>query len=141
MTARAVLKRPMDIRLTHCPGGGGRTQVTLVYRVSDPYAVQLDIPDHGVVVSWLLSRDLLADGLDGGAGLGDVRVSPVLFDGAGVLVELVNPDGPGSVVLRFARADLERFLDDTDAMVPVGTEASRIDWERELRALAGGEAA
>lgn len=142
MTARTTLRRLVQVQMTYCPAGqaaydGLCKPVSLIYRVSDPFAVSLDIPDGGVVVTWLLSRELLADGLDTASGLGDVEVHPDLFDDAVVWVCLFHTDGSGFVLLGFARADLERFLDDTDLMVPAGTEAGRINWTRELALLAG----
>lgn len=146
MTARTTLRRRVPARLvpaTNRPTAGWhQVRVTLTYRASDPFAVAMEIPATPAPVTWLLSRELLADGLDAYCGIGDVTVYPELSDDAATWVELRDPAGRiGSALLRFGRADLERFLDNADAIVPAGTEAARINWTRELELLAGGEAA
>ena len=143
MTARTVLRRRLVAKTTSCPAGraaydAGTRSVLLTYRKRDPFAVQLEVPSGATFVVWLLSRDLLADGLNGPAGLGDVAVNPDVFDpDTYVWVCLFDPAGSGSVQLGFHRADLERALDEMDAIVPAGTEPDLIDWDREWRLLAG----
>ena len=142
MTARTTLRRRLTAGTVICPAGGpaldgGHRVVTVTYRASDPFAVELDVPDGAISVVWLLARDLLADGLTAPAGIGDVEVTPAAKDDAVVWVMLHDPEGCGSCNLAFRRAELERFLDESDAMVPAGTEAARINWGRELALLAG----
>ncbi|MFF4592433.1 SsgA family sporulation/cell division regulator [Amycolatopsis sp. NPDC001319] len=142
MTARTTLRRRLTAGTVICPAGGpaldgGHRTVTVTYRVSDPFAVELDVPDGPISVVWLLSRDLLADGLNAPAGIGDIEVTPATKDDAVTWVTLHDPQSTGSCNLAFKRAELERFLDESDAMVPAGTEATRINWDRELALLAG----
>ncbi|MEU8631441.1 SsgA family sporulation/cell division regulator [Amycolatopsis sp. NPDC048633] len=146
MTARTTLRRRVPARLipaTNVPAAGWhQVRVALTYRVSDVFAVAVEIPTTSGPVTWLLSRELLAEGLDACCGIGDVQVYPDLLDDTATWIELRDPSGRiGPALLRFCRADLERFLDNTDAMVPAGTEATRINWTRELDLLAGGEVA
>lgn len=142
MTARTTLRRRLTAGTVICPAGGpavdgGHRTVTVTYWVSDPFAVELDVPDGPISVVWLLSRDLLADGLNAPAGIGDVEVTPATKNDAVTWVTLHDPHSAGSCNLAFKRAELERFLDESDAMVPAGTEATRINWDRELALLAG----
>ncbi|HEY3479654.1 MAG TPA: SsgA family sporulation/cell division regulator [Streptomyces sp.] len=142
MTARTTLRRRLTAGTVICPTGGpvldgGNRTVTITYRVSDPFAVELDVPDGPISVLWLLARDLLADGLTIPSGIGDVEVTPSTRTDVVVWVTLHDPQSAGSCNLAFKRAELERFLDDSDAMVPAGTEATRINWDRELSLLAG----
>jgi hypothetical protein len=142
MTARTTLRRHITTRLipaTDVPAPGWHVvRVALTYRVSDPFAVAVEIPTAPAPVTWLLSRELLAEGLDACCGIGDVMVYPDVLTDAVTWIELRDSSNQiGPALLRFGRADLERFLDNTDAMVPVGTEATRINWDRELSLLAG----
>ncbi|MFF0145980.1 SsgA family sporulation/cell division regulator [Amycolatopsis sulphurea] len=105
--------------------------VRLRYRAADPWAVALDFRGGAVWVSWLLARDLLVEALTlGAAGEGDVRI---VAEGDTVELSLCSPDG--SAVLVFGRGDLEHAVDDTEAVVPAGTEGSHFDWDREVRYL------
>ncbi|MEV7091809.1 SsgA family sporulation/cell division regulator [Amycolatopsis sp. NPDC051045] len=142
MTARTTLRRHITTRLipaTDVPALGWHVvRVALTYRVSDPFAVAVEIPTTPTPVTWLLSRELLAGGLDACCGIGDVTVYPDVLTDAVTWVELRDSSNRiGPALLRFRRADLERFLDNADAMVPAGTEAARINWDRELSLLAG----
>lgn len=142
MTARTALRRRLTAGTVICPAGapaldGGHRTITLTYRVSDPFAVELDVPDGAISVVWLISRELLTEGMNHGIGPGDVYITPAVKDDAVIWIALFDPEGSGSCHLAFKRADLERFLDDSDAMVPAGTEATRINWDRELALLAG----
>lgn len=120
-------------------GGFGRCRVTLVYDPGDPFAVTLDIPvGGGRVVSWEFSRELLNDGRLGDLQLptGDVAIRPDLGDT--VRVELRSPDGHALFWLR--ADDVAAFLAATYDAVLAGTEAARIDWDRELRLVGAGGA-
>ncbi|MGD6756581.1 SsgA family sporulation/cell division regulator [Streptomyces sp. BH105] len=64
--------------------------VKLRYGEDDPLVVAVTVWRFGRRSErWLMSRDLLSDGLSGAAGIGDVTVCPV-----------VDPDGPPGVLLR-----------------------------------------
>jgi hypothetical protein len=112
--------------------------VVLRYDITDPYAVVLDITTEAGPVIWQVSRDLLAEGLHYGVGDGDVYVAPDSEDANRVWVVLSAPTG--TAYLAFARNELAAVLEQTNTLVPPGTESDRIDWDRELTLL-GGEAA
>ncbi|PXY17087.1 hypothetical protein BAY59_36545 [Prauserella coralliicola] len=130
-----------------CEQGEGDTLVSRPvqacwrYDITDPYALTLDV-DSGpgtLAVRWTFARDLLADGLLRGEGEGDVYVAPDSESDARVWIVLTSPSGAAR--LAFSRSVLERVLDLSDQLVPLGSESERIDWGRELALLAlGGEA-
>ncbi|MFE0463895.1 SsgA family sporulation/cell division regulator [Kitasatospora sp. NPDC058965] len=121
------------------------------YRAADPYAVRLDFgaqcgakggteggADGGTEGSaqcgaagghaWVFARELLAEGLRGPAGRGDVHVTP--DQQGGILIALAGR--PGVALLAAPAAELARFLAATEEAVPLGAEAGLIDWDRHL---------
>jgi hypothetical protein len=112
---------------------------SLFYSSEDPYAIRvafhvgLDEP-----VEWIFARELLAQGMDGQEGLGDVRVWPSdeAADGepARVLnIELASPFGQA----RFEAlvSEIAEFLQRTYRAVPEGQEGDHVDVEAELTDL------
>ncbi|SDM79821.1 SsgA family sporulation/cell division regulator [Allokutzneria albata] len=112
-------------------------EVELAYSTRDPYAIRMLFnPVRGKSVEWLLARDLLADGLLGEAGEGDVRLWPIAGPMNLVEIEFSTPAGQA----RFG-ADAEvlaDFLNDSYLLVPSGEEALWFDFDQELALL--GEA-
>ncbi|MFB9926046.1 SsgA family sporulation/cell division regulator [Amycolatopsis halotolerans] len=90
----------------------------------DPYAVALRFLPAGRVVTWLVARDLLRDGLSWVAGEGDVRVTP-----GAVTVGVHLCSDAGEVLAVFARDDVTQFLRSTYIEVPDGRESARINWD------------
>ena len=114
--------------------GGAPLHVELSYKAADPYAVTAVFePAEGYQVSWLLSRDLLAEGLHSHAGEGDIRVAPATPDGEQVNILLSSPDGQ-AWLMAFGK-DIADFLEASYALVPAGEEDRRFDWDTELRRL------
>lgn len=105
---------------------GGRTVALLTYRADQPYEVAALFRDDN---RWVFARDLLAEGLTGPCGDGDVRIAPILRDE--ILLYLSSDDG--SVSLYLPRAHVERFLGATFALVPAGRE--EMDFDAELAEL------
>lgn len=84
---------------------------------------------------WVFARSLLADGMHGPAGTGDVRTWP----SAGhqhLVIELTAP----YVTARFEApaADIARFLDATYALVPDDAEPPRTDIDAGIAAILNG---
>lgn len=110
---------------------------SLYYSAEDPYAVKMafhvgtDEP-----VEWIFARELLAAGLEGPTGEGDVQVWPEDTDGADVLnLTLSSPFGEAHFEAPFAAtAD---FLRSSYEIIPVGTESDFIDVDNELNELLG----
>ncbi|MFJ1705755.1 SsgA family sporulation/cell division regulator [Kitasatospora sp. NPDC088346] len=90
-------------------------------------------PDAGPGVEWVFARRLLAAGLDGPAGPGDVHVRPATE--RRTAVELRAPEGVA--LLHFTTPDLRRFLWRSHLAVPEGQEALNLDPDRELAELLG----
>lgn len=102
------------------------------YQADDPFAVMMSISrPSGRWIDWLMSRDLLVEGLNHPAGIGDVRLTPFRDEEFDV-VEIRIGDEEGFAALEFDRDLLERFLDATYDIVPDGAESNMINIEAEL---------
>lgn len=110
---------------------GEPMQVNVRYDSADPWCVALTFV-ASPPVTWLVARDLLYEGMDAPAGVGDVRITP---GESTVAIRISSPDGESRFVCR--KFDLLDLLDSTDAVVPFGTES--MDWDTELAALVAGE--
>jgi hypothetical protein len=105
------------------------------YRADDPFAVMMSISrPSGRWIDWLMSRDLLSEGLWAPAGIGDVRLTPFSDDEFDVL-EIRIGDDEGSAALEFDRSLVARFLDATYDIVPAGGESALIDVEAEIEKI------
>lgn len=112
-----------------------RVAVTFSYTADDPWAISMDILTDTVLVPWTFARDLLADGLNGPVGEGDVRVRPAEL---ALRIGLSSPSGAST--LEFDRAKVERLVEQTELLVPLGAESDHVDWDYALSTLAhGGE--
>lgn len=101
----------------------------LSYRAADPYAVHLTLPRHDQPGARTMpfGRALFIDGLEKPSGDGVVRVEPHIVDRDYTALTLpVTRDGSQFYA---ERAPLERFLDATLRIVPLGGESARIDWD------------
>ncbi|WP_020673863.1 SsgA family sporulation/cell division regulator [Amycolatopsis nigrescens] len=119
-------------------------RANLRYDPADPFAVVLAFRSGDENwVEWLLSRELLAEGLllaageDVSVGEGDVRISPDCELAGRVWIGLSSPDGAATLALE--RAELEHALDATEALVPAGSETAGWDPDWPLLLLSGGE--
>ncbi|PYC84414.1 SsgA family sporulation/cell division regulator [Streptomyces tateyamensis] len=115
--------------------------VALRYRAADPLAVQLvfpreyslDEPTGPGEVVWTFARQLLAEGLETPAGLGDVHIRP--GRGPHTMVELRAAEGVA--LLAFEAGELRRFLRAGYRLVPEGREHLHLDADRALAELLG----
>jgi Streptomyces sporulation and cell division protein, SsgA len=108
---------------------------SLYYCADDPYAIKMafhvgtDEP-----VEWIFARELLAAGLDGPAGAGDVQAWPEDSDGADVLhLALSSPFGAAHFEAPLSAT--AEFLQTTYEIIPVGAESDFIDVDSELDEL------
>ncbi|MFB7336004.1 SsgA family sporulation/cell division regulator [Streptomyces adustus] len=110
--------------------------MSLRYEPTDPYVVRATFfTDTDEPVEWVLGRDLLADGLRGSAGCGDIRIWPAIGRGDQAMY-LVLRSPAGTALLEIpVQEDVRAFLENTEALVPRGTEAGHIDWNLELANL------
>jgi len=109
---------------------------SLHYSSADPYAIRvsfhvgLDEP-----VEWTFARELLANGLKGRDGIGDVRVwpAPSEADDTSEQVLHVGLSSPyGAAFFEAAMHEINDFLRRTWRIVPAGQEADFVDVEAEL---------
>ncbi|MFD9003702.1 SsgA family sporulation/cell division regulator [Streptomyces sp. NPDC059582] len=111
------------------------TSMSLQYEPSDPYAVRASFATGSdETVQWIIGRDLLADGLEGPAGEGDVRVWPAEEHGASDLYILLNPPD-GAALFKAPAREIRLFLQDAEAVVPRGAESGHIDLDAWLTHL------
>ncbi|MEV6162779.1 SsgA family sporulation/cell division regulator [Streptomyces sp. NPDC052052] len=110
----------------------------LRYDRRDPFTVRMAFPARatleGTEVSWEFSRELLADGLESAAGVGDVRIKP--FGRDRTALEFHAAEGVAMVHVR--TAELRRFLERAQKLVPAGDEHRFLDLDRSLTDLFGG---
>ncbi|WP_055531533.1 SsgA family sporulation/cell division regulator [Streptomyces graminilatus] len=111
--------------------------VTLRYDSTDPLAVQIVFPREvsadGEAVTWAFCRTLLEEGLDSPTGIGEVHLWPC--GPIHTVVELHSPHG--LAVVRFRKAQLQRFLNRSYGIVAPGTENLAPAVERGLTLLLG----
>ncbi|MFF1899475.1 SsgA family sporulation/cell division regulator [Streptomyces sp. NPDC058206] len=111
--------------------------VRLHYEPSDPHVVRaaFDVVGSDETVEWIIGRDLLADGLEGPAGEGDIRVWPVEeeHDGSDLYILLNPPDG--TALLKAPAREVKAFLQETEAVVPRGAESGHINLDALLAHL------
>jgi hypothetical protein len=115
-------------------------RVELRWVATDPYAVwvvfQTGRTDAGDV-PWVLSRELLAEGLHAPAGIGDVHIHPDEAELFITVLELSSPSG--YALFELDTVDLSEFLELTYDHVPLGAEELFIDLDFEIAMLWEGE--
>lgn len=115
---------------------GDRTPVlsVLSYTTRDPFTVALAFRvQPGDWVEWEFARDLLAAGLSGPVGIGDIRIRPGSAADDVLVLELDSSDGYAAVEM--SHAEVSRFLDATHALVPPGTEGRHLDLDALIASL------
>ena len=130
MRTHDPLSQHMVVRLFDSRGAWD-IPVDLHWFPDDPYAICMEFV--GRDIDWQFSRELLANGLRGPAGDGDVRIRPL--DSHLIEVTLL-PCVPGqsSATLLAPRADLEDFLSAVWTQLPAeATVHADLDrWLREV---------
>jgi hypothetical protein len=102
------------------------------YSAYDPFAVSLAVrARQDRWVEWLIGRELVIAALDAPTGEGDVRMQPLSVQGYDI-VEIEIRSHDGRAVLEVDQGLLRSFVDATLEMVPVGTEADRMDLDGEI---------
>ncbi|GAA3847758.1 SsgA family sporulation/cell division regulator [Streptomyces coacervatus] len=130
-----VIEQPVEARLVAAAPRMPNIPAKLHYDRSDPFAVRMTFPApatlEGVEVCWTFARDLLAAGLHGPEGHGDVRVRPYGYERT--VLEFHAPEG--TAVVHVLSNEIRRFLDATSALVPVGLEHLQLDLDHDLAEL------
>lgn len=118
-------------------------EIDMSYDTNDPYGVELHFARANV--RWIISRDLIINGLESSSGEGDVRISThATLGGDTTILTLSNRD-PATTDFTLDTHELMGFLQLTEQMVPLGAETyqvqrqiERTDWTR--LAAGGAEA-
>ncbi|MFF5403607.1 SsgA family sporulation/cell division regulator [Streptomyces misionensis] len=130
-----VIEQLVEARLVAAAPRMPNIPATLRYDRSDPFAVRMTFPApatlEGVEVCWTFARELLAAGLETPEGHGDVRVRPYGYDR--VVLEFHAPEG--TAVIHVRAAEIRRFLEAADALVPAGLEHLQLDLDGALADL------
>ncbi|WP_432040224.1 SsgA family sporulation/cell division regulator [Streptomyces cucumeris] len=109
----------------------------LRYEPDDPFAVRVSFPPSasldGTTVEWTFGRELLAAGLRGPAGNGDVQMWPC--GPQRTVLEFHAPEGMAMV--QFDTGDLLRFLGRSYTVVPEGSEIGQLNLDDGLASLLG----
>ena len=107
--------------------------VQLSYDAADPFAVTVEVTAPARHLTWVFSRDLLADGLRSMVPIGEGLIQ---VQATSVLTEISGEDGSGAhVVLRLPWWNTREFVRLSQAEVPRGREECDVDaWVAALTA-------
>lgn len=129
----------LSIRFVEADGDAQSAyRAELIYDPTRPYTVKLSMTETpgAAPVVWIFARDLLAEGLERPAGLGDLIVWP---DGERVMIKLFGQDrDTGEFNWQtgaMARRSVRHFLVKSYDLVPVGVEPKHLDIDAALAAL------
>ncbi|KMS72423.1 SsgD protein [Streptomyces viridochromogenes] len=135
---RLILEQPVRARLVTPGSPELPIRPTLRYRAAEPFAVHIDFPAHVSAdeggVTWTFARSLLEEGLDGAAGIGDVRIRR--YGRSRTVVEFHAPHGMAAI--RLGTASLRRFLQRSYAVVEPGREDLGPELDNVLMSLLDG---
>ena len=99
-------------------------EVRLTYDASDPFAVTVDVTSPARRLTWVFSRDLLADGLRSMVPLGEGRIQ---VQATSVLTEISGEHDGARIVLRLPWWNTREFVRLSQLEVPRGREACDVD--------------
>lgn len=120
------------------PHLGWPIQASFTYEQALPFEVALAITNGDDLTVWRFARELLTEGIDGAAGLGDVRVFPHRSpNGPAVAILLDAPED--TWLLEADRRVVDGFLKRSFVLVPRGRESQFADVDAGLAGLLAGE--
>jgi hypothetical protein len=134
MNSSVTVSAELGLSLVVPEHGAVPLVASLTYSADDPYAIRMAFHvGDDEPVEWIFARELLAAGLDGPAGEGDVRVWPD-GDGDGLLhIALSSPFGHAHFEAPLsATAD---FLNRTFLAIAAGNESKFVNIDAELDEL------
>ncbi len=133
-----TVAHPITLRMIDQAGGSLLSGAALEYLSVDPYAVALVFETPRGEVRWDFGRELLAEGLYGPAGQGDVQLWPCLDTEchAVTMVELYGGTG-SQALMQLTSRDVRRFLDATYLAVAAGAESRALDLDEVVECLLG----
>lgn len=121
MVARTSAVTAATVFTVRTTEGNVAVPAELRYDVADPYAVTVAFQvGPGQWLEWVFGRDLLAEGLAGAGGDGDVRIRRAFGNPRVVIFDLDSSFGHATV--EGVAADLMAFLVDSYTAAPIGTE-------------------
>jgi hypothetical protein len=131
----STVTRQLTVQVLAPPDGPGEVSVELRYDTGDPYAVRAMFRVAAdQQISWVFARELLAEGMTGASGDGDVRIWPTRQEGSDlVCIVLRSPDG--EALLQAQSVEVAEFLDASFALCPRGRESRHLEIDRALVAL------
>ena len=97
------------------------------YNAAEPFTIAVAFQsEDDVWVEWVFAREILVNGMTGSAGIGDVRLRPRRTHGRTALqLEIESPEG--HALLELDRESVQRFLEATIKLVPLGEESDYFD--------------
>ncbi|MFG3323587.1 SsgA family sporulation/cell division regulator [Streptomyces sp. NPDC048171] len=137
MESSSTAETELPVKLFVHPIGSGPISMHMQYVAYDPLAVHATfalVGNPATAVHWVLSRDVLIEGLKRPAGLGDLRVWPDADREPSLLYIALGPAGE-SALIEASHQDVELFLGRTQSLVPQGSEHEQFDIETELACL------
>lgn len=108
---------------------------TMSFEQSDPFAVTLTFHAASGDVVWMMARHVLLQGLTSPAGDGDIRVFPSIDEDASAVTVLDFSSPNGHLVGQVPTRELQEFVAETIAVVPVGDESMFLDIDALAEAL------
>jgi hypothetical protein len=135
MNSGATVSAELGLSLVVPGHGAVPLMASLSYTVDDPYAIRMAFHvGTEEPVEWIFSRELLAAGMDGPAGEGDVHVWPGTDHGLGVLnIALSSPFGQAHFEAPITA--IGDFVTRTFRVIPAGRESNFINIDSELDEL------
>ena len=129
------VSRTLPLELIDTTGEASRLEGDLEYAANDPYAVVAVFRAGAAPIRWVFARELLAEGLFGPVGDGDVHVWPCL-DSRGQAVVLIELNSPyGEALLQAPSREVSEFLQRTFELVPRGAEDVQLDLDHTVLQL------
>ncbi|MGI5135655.1 SsgA family sporulation/cell division regulator [Streptomyces sp. CA-106110] len=100
------------------------------YDTARPFEVNVDFSTAGGgAVTWVLSRELLINGLVYPSGEGDIRIFPPCRRHGGQHLFILLRGRIGEALLEIDYHPLQAWLVQTLRVVPFGAEAELLDWD------------
>ncbi|MGZ4594870.1 MAG: SsgA family sporulation/cell division regulator [Actinomycetes bacterium] len=133
----STVTRELTMHLAGPDLGSLAVPVVVHYDADDPYAVHATFRTGDAAgVTWVFDRGMLADGLHGPSGEGDVHIVPTADTeiGTDVVVIALMTDEATAIFQAEARP-LGDFLADTYLLCPHGAESAFLDVDGAIEAL------
>jgi hypothetical protein len=137
-TSPVAVDRSLVVELLDASGTSTQLDAGLHYDMHDPFAVTVEFRSGVSRISWVFSRDLLAEGLFTQCGDCDVRIWPFVdpIGNAVVVIHLSSPQG--EALLQARSSEVCEFIQASRQIVAPGTESDLVDLDSVIANLLGG---